>query len=195
MSRQIPSAFGLALALVLTPPACAYDVPLSESSIRDAYFLGTRLDGLNPDFLARYTLRIPQLKQGTCTSSARIETPFLKVAKYSSSAPNYSAQAALKDFYGKPATVDLYLYICYWQNAPRNAVRVRAIQGKKESAPFSVRSVPYQEPTDFGYLAPNGEQITLEFKADVIDSSDLTIVIDTPNEQHAEAVFDLRTLR
>jgi len=41
----------------------------------------------------------------------------------------------------------------------------------------------------------NGERIDLEFPADRIDSSELTIRIDTPDGQHGDEVFALQALR
>lgn len=183
------------LAFSLAIPAWAYDVPMSESSIRDDYFLGTRTGGLNLEFVSRYTLSIRELKQGTCTSAVRVETPFLQIAKYSSGVPNYSAQDAVQEFRGKHLTFRLSLDICYETEAPPDSVKFEIIQHKKVLDPLSVASAPYAEPTEYGYLPPNGEQIALEFTAASIDSSDLTIVIDTPDGQHAESVFDLQSIR
>jgi hypothetical protein len=183
------------LILLLAIPACAYDIPLTENAIRDAYFLGTRMGGLNPDFIVQYARLVPDLKQGNCTSQVRIETPFLQVADYSSKAPNYSAQSAVKDFSGKPLSFRIYLDVCYRLHAPANAVKVKIMQNKKEVVPNSFESSPYSEPTEFGFLPPNGEQIVLEFTPVKIDSSDLTILIDTPDGQHGEIKFDLQALR
>jgi hypothetical protein len=183
------------LALSLAVPVCAYDVPLTENSIRDAYFLGTRLGGLNPDFLAGYARLIPDLKQGNCRSQARLETPFLEVAEYSGRVPNYSAQSAVKDFSGKPLSFRIYLDVCYRLRAPANAVTVKIIQNKKEVVPDSFESSPYSESTEFGFLPPNGEQIVLEFTAAKIDSSDLTVLIDTSDGQRGETKFDLQAVR
>jgi hypothetical protein len=44
-------------------------------------------------------------------------------------------------------------------------------------------------------VSNNGERIDLEFPADRIDLSELTIRIDTPDGQHAKAVFALESLR
>jgi hypothetical protein len=176
-------------------PASPYDVPLSESSIRDAYFLGTRTDGLNFMFLAQYSRSVPNLKQGDCISNIAIETPFLQIAKYSREATNYSAQDAVKDFYGRAMPFRVYLDICYEPNAPPNAIKVKVTQNKKEVIPLSFESAPYAQATDFGYLAPNGEQITMEFKPEKMESSALTVLIDTPDGQHAETLFDLQTIR
>jgi len=191
---------GLALLLVLflAVPLNAYDdTPTSENSIRDAYFLGTRQGSLTPEFLARYAHWIPELKDGTiCTSQARLETPFLQVADYASTAPNFSSQDAVKQFYGKQMFFRVYLDICYKPNALLNAIKVKVIQNKKEITPLSAESNPYVPRVDeLATLPANGERVRLEFKFNQIDSSTLIILIDTPDKEHAEVNFDLQTLR
>jgi len=70
-------------ALFLALPASAYDdIPNSANAIRDAYFLGRGQGSLTRNFLSRYAHWIPELKEGTCTSQVRLETPFLQVADY-----------------------------------------------------------------------------------------------------------------
>jgi hypothetical protein len=202
MTRKAPSDAHLSwlaplLALFLAFPVSAYDdIPHSASAIRDAYFLGTRKGGLTPDILAPYAHWIPELKEGTCTSQARLETPFLQVADYVGKAGNYSSQDAVKEFYGKQMVLRVYLDICYKPNAPLNAIKTKVIQNRKEITPLSEESSPYiPRVTVLTTLPPNGEQVQLEFRSSQIDSSTLTIRIDTPDKQHAEVEFDLQTLR
>jgi hypothetical protein len=187
----------LLLAVFLAFPVGACDdIPHSASAIRDAYFLGTRQGGLTPDILARYAHWIPELKEGTCTSQARLETPFLQVVDYAGKAANYSSQDAVKEFYGKQMVFRVYLDICYKPDAPLNAIKIKVIQNKKEITPLSEESSPYiPRVTELTTLPPNGEQVHLEFKSSQIDSSTLTFRIDTPDKQHAEVDFDLQTLR
>jgi hypothetical protein len=54
----------LSLALVVAQLVYAYDFPLSEAAIRDAYFLGTRGPGEGTAFLAGYKRAIPELRAG-----------------------------------------------------------------------------------------------------------------------------------
>jgi hypothetical protein len=192
-----PHWLAILLALFVAFPSSAYDdIPYSASAIRDAYFLGSRQGGLTTDILAPYAHWIPELKEGTCTSRARLETPFLQVADYAGKAPNYSAQEAVKEFYGKQMAFRVYLDICYKPNAPLNAIKIKVIQNKKEITPLSEESSPYiPNVTELTTLPPNGEQVRLEFKSSQIDSSALTFRIDTPDKQHAEVDFDLQTLR
>jgi len=189
------------LALLLAPflafPLSAYDdIPASANAIRDAYFFGTRPGSLTPDFLARYAHWVPELKQGTCTSQVRLETPFLQIVVYTSRAFNYSSQDAVQQFYGKQMVFRVYLDICYKLNAPLSALRIKVTQNKKEVAPLSAESSPYvPRITKVATLPANGERVRLEFKSNQIDSSTLTIGIDTPDKQYAEVDFDMQVLR
>jgi hypothetical protein len=187
----------LSLALFLAFPVSAYDdIPHSASAVRDAYFLGSRQGGLTPAILAHYAHWIPELKEGTCTSQVRLETPFLQVAEYARQAPNYNSQDAVKEFYGKQMVFRIYLDICYKPNAPLNAIKIKVIQNKKEIIPLSEESSPYiPRITELTILPPNGEQVRLEFKSSQFDSSTLSIRIDTPDKQHAEDKFDMQALR
>jgi hypothetical protein len=187
----------LLLALFLAFPVSAYDdIPHSATAIREAYFLGARQGGLTPDILARYARWVPELKEGTCMSQVRLETPFLQVVEYAGKAPNYSAQDAVKEFYGKRMVFRVYLDICYKPNAPLNAINIKVLQNKRQILPLSAESSPYiPRVTELTTLPPNGEQVHLEFKSSQIDSSTLTFRIDTPDKQHAEVDFDLETLR
>jgi hypothetical protein len=196
MSKPLPAIGAVLLAFCLAIPACAYDVPLTENSIRDAYFLGTRQTGLGPDFLAHYTREIPSLSLGRYRSFASLETPFTQVAILSSKKLNYSAQDAVKEFLGKPLPFRIHLEICYMVDAPPDGLTVRIVQNKKDLPPASFeRSLFFPASDEYSSPPPIGETIQLEFSADKIDSSTLTILIDTPDGQQAEVVFDLQTLR
>lgn len=184
------------IGLTLVFPAWAYDVPLSESSIRDAYYLGTRATTLGPDFLREYTQNLPELKVGRFTSVIRIETPFSQIAAASATKLGYNAQDAVMEFRGKPLAFRISMDICYRIDAPENAVRVRVFQNKKEVFPESYDSSPYYPATDkYTRVSSIGEKVELEFKPNKIESSNLLIVIDTPDGKHVETAFDLRALR
>lgn len=196
MFKPWPALASVLLAFSLVIPACAYDVPLTESSIREAYFLGTRQTGLTPDFLAKYTHEISKLSVGKFRSYARLETPFTQIAILSSKKLNYSAQDAVKEFLGKPLPFRIHLEICYMLDAPPDALNVRIVQNKKDPVPDSFeRSAFFPASDEYSSPPPIGETVLLEFNGDKIDSSDLTILIDTHDGRHSETVFYLQSIR
>lgn len=195
--NAFPKLLAVILSLAVALPAVAYDYPLSSTAIRDAYFLGKRQGGLAPQFLASYSQFLSELHQGSCTSEIRLETPFLQVVSYAGSVPNYSSQDAVRDFYDRPMSFRIFLNICYMSGAPPpNSVKIKVIQNKKEIVPDSDNRSAYAEPiNELSLLPANGEKAQLEFAAKNVDSSTLSIVIDTPNDQHAKAQFDLESIR
>jgi len=195
-SRYRWQVLALLMSLLNARGACGYDFPLSESAIRDAYFLASKGPSQGSNFLGGYTHAVNQLKVGACTSAISLETPFAHVAVHASKAVNYSAQDAVKEFLGKPAVFRIHLDICYLAGAPENAIKVTVLQNKKSVRRMSENRSTYYPPSDEStQVSNNGERIDLEFSPDRIDSSELTIRIDTPDLQHAETVFALESLR
>ncbi len=187
----------LFLTSILASPGFAFDFPLTPNSIRDAYFLGTRQGSVSPDFRKQYSRGIDDLHQGNCISKVRIETPFLQIAEAVGSRPNYSSQDAVKEFSGRPMKFRVFLDVCYTREAPPpNSINLKFIQNKKQVSPATdVRSAFAERFSEESFLLPNGESAELEFDPKKLDSSTLTILVDTPNGQHAEITFDLQSLR
>ncbi len=194
---QLPRLLAAALALLVASPAGAYDFPLSPEAIRDAYFLGKQQTGLGTDFLAKYSLSIPELKVDPYTSRVRIETPFFQVAEQVALTLNSSAQDAVTDFYGKPAVLRIYLEICYKADAPLpSSIKIRVIQKNKPIAALSEKRSAFFPPSDVYTRVVNlGEKVVLEFDPGKFDSSPLIIQIDTPDGQHGECAFEMQTIR
>jgi hypothetical protein len=81
-------------------------------------------------------------------------------------------------------------------DAPPDALQVRIVQNKKDLLPTSSeRSLFFPASDQYTSPPPIGETIQFEFSADKIDSSTLVLLIDTPDGQHAETVFDLWAVR
>jgi hypothetical protein len=83
----------LTAALLLVPPSFAFDTPLSDQAVREAYFLGQRHDGSMADLLNKYTKFLPAPKTGPDIASVTVFTPFaLLVQQSSQHTSGYSAQ-------------------------------------------------------------------------------------------------------
>ena len=192
----LPGVLAGLLAALLALSAGAYDFPLSSNAIRDAYFLASRAGGLGDEFLANYRHTIPELHVARFTSFVRIETPFAQVALHSSRALNYSAQDAVREFSRKPLPFRIHVEIYYKPDAPPDAIKIKLIQNKKEIVADSVERSPFYPATDKHTQLPSiGETLNLEIRPERIDSSTLTIQIDTPDGQHAECGFDMQAIR
>jgi len=196
--REHSVAFALlVLAFWLVIPTGAFDNPLSESAIRDAYFLGKQKTGIGMEFLVKYSRSIAEFKVESCISSARLETPFTQVVEYSSRALNYSAQDAVTQFYGRRAVLRVYLDICYQANAPLpNSLRIEVVQKGKPLASVSEERESYFPPADpYTHVSNLGEKVKFEFDPSRLESSAISILIETPDGRYARCEFDLRELR
>src|ERR1700720_2359502 len=97
-SLERPTFPTIAALLMRGQPIFAFQSPLSDESVREAYFLGQRHDGSLEGLVERSTRRFPAPKTGPYISSVMFVTPFVKAAQLSNNyTGNYSAQQAELD--------------------------------------------------------------------------------------------------
>jgi len=78
--------------LLLSPSSFAFDTPLSDQAVREAYFLGQRRDESMATFLNKYTRFLEPPKTGPDIVSVTFFTPFAVLVQQSSQhAAGYSA--------------------------------------------------------------------------------------------------------
>ena len=112
MPRLLRSSIALfASAMLLSSPALAYDTPLSDQAVREAYFLGQRRDESMYSFLNKYTKLLPAPKTGPYISAVRFLTPFALLVQYSSRQSDYSAQRAALDHKAHDEIVEIQVEI------------------------------------------------------------------------------------
>src|SRR5262245_50052237 len=88
----------LAATLLAASPSSAMTFPLSDTSIRSAYFLGQRYKASCGLFLGPYTKYLPAPKTGAYIELIQFLTPFAQlVREYSERVGEYSAQQAERD--------------------------------------------------------------------------------------------------
>jgi hypothetical protein len=86
-------------SLLLTPSSSAFDTPLSNEAVREAYFLGQRNDQSTLSFFSQYvkTLAVPD--KGAYISEVEIYTPYAQIIEHSRRLSGaYSAQQAALDY-------------------------------------------------------------------------------------------------
>jgi hypothetical protein len=212
----------VAALVLLAQPIFAFQSPLSDESVREAYFLGQRHDGSFERLLEKSTRQFPAPKNGPYISSVMFVTPFVSAAKLSNNyIGNYSAQQAELDYReaGKDnikITVEIQLTESYGQfTAP----------AKTNSRPGS-SSVLIPRPDDFWrdfqvYIfngdqaltnsvyhgRPNytcgehgpciliGATLTFEFPTDAFSADSASVRVEPPEGQSVAADFDLSRLR
>lgn len=100
-------------ALLFVPFSSAFQSPLSDQAVREAYFLGQRHDGTYPRLLGNYMKVLPHPKTGPYISAVTFDTPFLQMVAYADKyVGNYSAQQAQIDYRKKgKETVEILVEI------------------------------------------------------------------------------------
>src|SRR5437773_12384847 len=88
----------IAASLLLSQGSFAFDTPLSDQAVREAYFLGQRRDETMAALLNKYTKFLPPPKTGPHIYSVTFFTPFaLMVQQSSQHTSGYSAQQSSLD--------------------------------------------------------------------------------------------------
>jgi hypothetical protein len=88
------------------------EFPLSDTAVREAYFLGQRHDQKTSDFLKLYTKSFPLPDKGPFISEIHLLTPYAQVVVDSSRhSTGYSAQQALADYLRRGDTLLVQIVI------------------------------------------------------------------------------------
>jgi hypothetical protein len=102
----------LAAVLALPWPVRAFETPLSDTAVRQAYFIGQRRDESYGHFLASYYKHFPPPKTGPYISSVAFLTPYALLAQFSNQQlPGYNAQQAERDHRRMVETVKILIEI------------------------------------------------------------------------------------
>jgi len=189
------------VATAVAAPALAYEYPLSSQAIREAYLLGTGPKANEADFYAGYWRTLPIPKDGPPVSLLTVDTPYLQVAEHSRDTANYSAQQAVRDFLGKPARFRVFLDIYFGMptgSDPSKAgdVKIKLSQHGKELIADSVERWQlnvYHDPATWRESV--GQHVQVGINAGKIDSSVLSIEVETPDGRQDETSFDLAKLK
>lgn len=92
--------------------AAAFEIPLGDSTVREAYFLGQRNDQKTIATLKAYTAYLNLPDKGPYISEIHLLTPYAQLVTNSSQHTNgYSAQQAAADYHGRGDTLLLQIRI------------------------------------------------------------------------------------
>ncbi len=208
-------------ALLLSPASLAFNSPLSDEAIREAYFLGQRHDGSFARLLDKYAKRLPPPKSGPHISSITFLTPFAQLVHYSDAfVGNYSAQQAALDHRGHQETVEITVEILLTDSygaiiaTPASArsgapqtyqlrshdfwkdFQVQVFEGDEIRAPAHFTGEPNVLCSRYGaYCNLIGATLHLEFPATAFNSDYATIHVIPPEGPEVWVDFDLTALR
>jgi hypothetical protein len=210
----------LAAVLLLSPSAFAFDTPLSDQAVREAYFLGQRRDEKTAEFLEKYRRHLPVPESGPWVSSVEVFTPYAEAVELSRQRSfGYSAQDAAQD-YRKNGDLLRVTITIEFTNSYGELIQEKTGQRSGSPNGFSVRPSNFWK--DFTYRLLDGDdlveplemhgsatyrtvddstmmtgaQIVLLYDVEKISSSvDAAVVVDIPDHPQVVAPFDLTTLR
>ena len=216
-ARRIASV--LVAVILLTPSSFAFDTPLSDQAVREAYFLGQRRDETMANLLNKYTTLLPPPKSGPDLASVTFLTPFALLVQQSSQRSEYSAQQAALDHRDQPEFVRIVVQIQLTDSYGPYIVRPT---GSRSGSPRGFVPRPYDFWKDFGvqvssedrklrpfssYGRPNfscsedsgctltGATLQFDFSSEDFASGSATVEVLPPEGDPVTLDFDLDHLR
>jgi hypothetical protein len=214
-----PIASVFAVVLLLTPNSFAFDTPLSDQAVREAYFLGQRRDETMATLLNKYTKPLPPPKTGPYVTSITFLTPFALLVQHSSRQSNYSAQQAALDHRDQPEFVRIMVQIQLTDSYGAYIVRptgprsgsptgfvprpydfwkdfdVQVSSEDRKLRPFSSSGQPNFSCSEDGGCLLVGATLWFDFSAEDFASGSATIDVNPPEGDPLSLDFDLTHLR
>jgi hypothetical protein len=207
--KMLACTLGLWLCGSLPVDAGAFDYPLSEEAVRDAYFLGQNVQKAAP-FLRQYIRRFPVAQKGPYVREIGLRTPYAEVVHHTfEHSLNYSAQRAQKDYVAQTPRIVVTVLIFFGRNylsisQPKYGQEQSAQNREEFWREFPV-IVTQEKPilpskvtsrSLYGtYGSLSGAEVTLEFDPEQFTSAATRVAVNTPSGQITETNFDLEVLR
>lgn len=210
----------LTISLIFPFPSVAFDTPLSDTAVREAYFMGQRRDESMARFLDKYVKHLPPPKSGPFISSVSLLSPFAQLVVDSSRRlSGYSAQQAQIDHHDRRETVRSIIEIQLTEsysalipdpassgpNSAGNVVLrssdfwrdfdVHFVDGEKELRPFTSSGHPNYLCSEKGGCILTGATLEFELLAESFPTDAATVQIDLPEGDPLVLNFDLASLR
>lgn len=219
MKFTASACFALVTAGLLLSGTCfAFETPLSDQAVREAYFLGQRRDESMARFLSRYTKFLPLPASGPHISSVSFLTPFALLVRYSSRQSVYSAQQAEKDHHPEEEIVSIQIELLLTQSygpfmtKPSGSrsgsplglqlrssdfwrtFKFRIFDGEEEITTDDLAGEPHYLCSDDGCIL-TGATVHIQFPADALTSDTATIDVIPPEGDPVSVDFGLEDLR
>ena len=210
---------GLLLSTLLTSPALfAFNSPLSDEAIREAYFLGQRRDEKMTVFLEKYKQHLREPDRGPFVSSVEFLTPFaLLVLQSKDHSTGYSAQQAAEEHRGVEENVVVNIEVLFTESY---GALIQQPISDRSGAPtgFAFRSSDFWRDIDVQVIVKDkvikptrftgeplyfcargcalmGATMRLEIPARFVDSDLATMHVVPPEGPEVWVDFDLTGLR
>src|SRR5882757_1009570 len=218
-SARIASSAMISVLLVCQA-AFAFDTPLSDQAVREAYFLGQRHDETMSTLLNKYTKLLPPPKTGPDISSVTFLTPFaLLVQQSGEHTSGYSAQQAALDHRDQGEFVRIVVQIQLTDSygpfiarptgsrsgsptglAPRpydfwKNFDVQVSSEDQKLKPFSSSGQPNFNCSEDGGCTLTGATLQFDFSVEDFATGSATIDVVPPKGDPVSLDFDLDHLR
>jgi hypothetical protein len=213
-------ATSLFCTFLLTQPLFAYDTELSDTAVREAYFLGQRNDEKTRAFFTPYTKHLSLPKKGPYISEIHLLTPLAQVVQVSSQTTSgYSAQQARLDYHGRGDSLLLVVHIEFTPSygaidadqSAKNAAGEKGLTLRTEDFWHDFRygikqkedwiepraihgEADYGRADSFGSGGLTGAWVYVEYDSRNITSDETDVSVFTPDGQEVKTSFDLSTL-
>lgn len=200
---------------LLSAQCFAFELPLSDHVLREAYFIGQHHDASTEAALKPYIHHLPVPRSGPYISEIRLLTPYAQVIDVSNSqSTGYSAQQAAADYHTRTDTILVRVRIEFTatynlleaENDANSVSAKRGIKIRREDfwrafqvglaqkddwiEPFSIDG----EAT-YSDLGMNGALIWIICDAHDVASELASVEVFAPDGQHVISDFDLASLR
>lgn len=192
--------FGVAMLSLLVPQlGFAYDHPLTDESVRDAYFLGQDLDRSN-DFFAQYTQALPVPDSGPQVAEIELLTPYAQVVEVSREHPmGYSAQQAAADYKKRGDSIQVRVKILFTPTytGPDDfwrGVSVGLVQKEHMAATGVSAQLLYASDADGDYSWVIGANVFVQFRVAGVESDSVDVEVIPPGGAGVRVTFDLGRL-
>jgi hypothetical protein len=202
-SGRLPAVIQLLLAigLVCDPQfAVAYDHPLSDEAVRDAYFVGQDVKTVNA-FLSVYAQHPPVPKSGPHVAEIALSTPYAQVVEVSAQhSVGYSDLQAAEDYRKRGDFIAVRVKVLFTPTYTNRAddfwrdVSVGLIQ-KKHMAATKVDGQPIYSADTYGGMVLIGADVTVQFSVTGVRSDSLQVEVIPTEGAPVHATFDLSKLR
>lgn len=204
-SRRLLTLIQLVVALgtSFTPQfAFAYDHPLSDEAVREAYFVGQDVKNVNK-FLSQYFRGLPVAQTGPHVTEIELSTPYAQVVEISARhSLGYSDMQAAEDYRKRGDYIAVRVKVLFTPTYTGRAddfwrgVSVGLVQGKKHMSATSVKGQPiYSSSSGGGGGILIGADAFAKFSVAGVESDPLQVEVVPPEGPSVYAIFDLNSLR
>jgi hypothetical protein len=207
------------ITLLLSQQLLAFETPLSDTAVREAYFLGQRRDEKMAQVLDKYTSYLAEPKSGPHIASVTMFTPFAQTILQSrDNSSGYSAQQAALDHAKHTESVKAVIEISFTNSY---GALIPRPGGSRSDSPTGLMPRPYDFWKDFQVnffhkedpLKPIsssgqpklscsesgcsliGATLEFEFLAEAVPSDSILVQVIPPEGEQVVLDYDLSSVR